>query len=833
MARLHHIPTDPEDLRYRPKVFFACHPEDHVVYFDEVVKQLQAFSHCAVYFYSPEDMVGQDAHFYEELDAMNLFVIPVTAKLLCQPNWAMDVLFPYAQRFPKPVLPLMMERGLEAEYEKKFGNLQFLDKCNEDPTVLPYEEKLKRYLQSKLVSDEQVKKIQSAFDAYVFLSYRKKDRKYAQQLMRLLHRDPVCRDIAIWYDEFLTPGENFNSTILEALQRSKLFALVVTPNVLEKPNYVLDPEYKCASEFGKPVLPAQMLQTDTAALRECCPNIPDAIDPADESAMTRTILEAMRGIALRENDKDPLHNFFIGLAYLNGIDVEIDHDRAVQLISGAAETGLTEAMEKLVDMYETGDGVPRDYRAAIQWREKLVEKARLQYEQTGNCNTYRDYLRKLGDAKKDMMDYAGAEEAYLSVLKLAEESAWAGDIYIQSAYKDLVSLYRADPTKGNLQKAKPLATKLMEMELQYSRENPRCYFYDLYESYRTLGHLAMEEKDLESAKTWYLKCAEILEEEGVTGPQKGKGYVSMLYNNLGDIYIEQMNLAEARTWYTKSLQYAEAMLPMHSDYKAYLRHVYNRMSILCEQEALFADDAVQKEKYAEAKDWAQKNIVIVEEVVRTEKLGDLEELFLAYFNMVGVCRENQCMVEAEMWCKKAHEIAHTMMESGSAHAKLHMFRICAENASIWMARGYDISARGCYLEALQYEEEILQEGMIDEKRALYAVYMHMGDISKDYFSKKDATNWYQKQLKIAEELAQTGLSRDVERLAIAYYVLAQCRRSKKLMKKMLVILQKLAAENPQEQRFKGMIRETEEEIDNMRIIKRILRPFRRKKDKNG
>ena len=50
--------------------------------------------------------------------------------------------------------------------------------------------------------------------------------------MRLIHKNEFCRDIAIWYDEFLTPGENFNDAIKEALQKSGLFVLTVTPNLV-------------------------------------------------------------------------------------------------------------------------------------------------------------------------------------------------------------------------------------------------------------------------------------------------------------------------------------------------------------------------------------------------------------------------------------------------------------------------------------------------------------------------------------------------------------------------------------------------------------------------
>ena len=52
-----------------------------------------------------------------------------------------------------------------------------------------------------------------AFAAKIFLSYRKKDRALARELMRTIHQDPLLRDVAIWYDEFLTLGEDFNAEI--------------------------------------------------------------------------------------------------------------------------------------------------------------------------------------------------------------------------------------------------------------------------------------------------------------------------------------------------------------------------------------------------------------------------------------------------------------------------------------------------------------------------------------------------------------------------------------------------------------------------------------------
>ena len=103
----------------------------------------------------------------------------------------------------------------------KFGELQYLDPYAHDATAISYEEKLKKFLESVLISNEMAERIRKAFDAYIFLSYRKKDRKYANQLMRLIHSNPECRDIAIWFDEFLTPGESFKDSIDKILGRGK------------------------------------------------------------------------------------------------------------------------------------------------------------------------------------------------------------------------------------------------------------------------------------------------------------------------------------------------------------------------------------------------------------------------------------------------------------------------------------------------------------------------------------------------------------------------------------------------------------------------------------
>ncbi len=303
---------------------------------------------------------------------MQLVVMPVTTKLLTEPCRAMEVELPLAKEKHIPVLPLMMEQGLDDVFSKHFGDLQYLDPNDRDETKRKFDEVLARYIESVLVSDELAEEVRAAFDAYIFLSYRKKDRRKAQELMRLIHRSPLCRDIAIWYDEFLTPGEDFNDAIRKMLQKSDLFALVVTPNLLEKDNYVMTEEYPAAMKQKKPVLPVEMEETDLEQLDEHYKSLPPCVKGEASEEFSDALLEKIKVMAVDTNDTDPGHNFLIGLAYLAGIDVEVDAERGIELIIGAAKAGVLDAMELLIIMYETGMGVTRDYYEGVKWREEYV-----------------------------------------------------------------------------------------------------------------------------------------------------------------------------------------------------------------------------------------------------------------------------------------------------------------------------------------------------------------------------------------------------------------------------------------------------------------------------
>lgn len=363
----------------KPKVYLSCCDGDFKRYGEKIIGQLFAVCDCAVYFYSSGAKVTLDEDYRFNLEQMDLIVIPVSAELLYKSNRTMDFDVPYASECNIPILPLLQEDGLVELFNQRFGTMQFLCESAEDHTAIPYKEKLKTFLESVLTDDSLTKEIQDAFCARIFLSYRKKDRAYAQKLMSLVHQDEKLRDVAIWYDEFLIPGDDFNRNIDSELHRSDLFLMAVTPNVLEPDNYVMKTEYPEANKV-LPVLPAELVATDLETLRLCYPGICDPVDAYNDRQRSQLLQNLLQG-KLRQ-DATPRHKYLIGMAYFLGIDVEKNPEQGIGLLQEAAAEGVIAAAKKLANIYHLGDHVPRDYNAAKTWLTLMTDMA---YEKFGAC----------------------------------------------------------------------------------------------------------------------------------------------------------------------------------------------------------------------------------------------------------------------------------------------------------------------------------------------------------------------------------------------------------------------------------------------------------------
>ena len=222
-------PRTMSEPRGKPRVYFSCHPDDFEVAFPLISEDILRHANCCIWYDTePQDpaamTIEEQKEYYASLEEMQLLVLGVTSRFINSGSRARDVELKFAIEKHIPVLPIMLEQGLAREFNKKTNTaIQVVNRYSDDPTVIPYDEVLETYLKSVLIGDELAEKVRNAFDAYVFLSYRKKDREHAQRLMRIIHDNPGYQDIAIWYDEFLVPGEKYNEAIEDALRKSTLF----------------------------------------------------------------------------------------------------------------------------------------------------------------------------------------------------------------------------------------------------------------------------------------------------------------------------------------------------------------------------------------------------------------------------------------------------------------------------------------------------------------------------------------------------------------------------------------------------------------------------------
>lgn len=382
--------SNPKD---KQKLYVCCHPDDFEPLFHHVSKEIWDICDVAMCYDSQSDSKENEDMFFSDISQMRLAVVIVTRRFLTEPSYDRDVVLPFFSSRNIPILPIVREGGLTSLFSNVLGDLQYLDVNDGDDSALPYEVKLSRFLAAVLPDDDTIARIRAAFSAYVFLSYRKVDRKDARDLMRLIHENEACRDVAIWYDEFLTPGEDFNNEIAEAILKSKLFAMAVTPNILKNDNYIIRKEYPFAHEQNKNILPVELKPTDRDSLCRSFEAIPECVLCDDRDALTKALNGAMGPYA---KDKcDPMRDFLIGLAHLNGVDVEMDPKRAFARIGLAASRGLVEAQEKLVDMHWNGDGTPVNHTAALRIQDALINTYEKKHEESKNEGDSLTYARAL------------------------------------------------------------------------------------------------------------------------------------------------------------------------------------------------------------------------------------------------------------------------------------------------------------------------------------------------------------------------------------------------------------------------------------------------------
>lgn len=760
----------------KPKVYFACRPCDRHL-FDPIADEILSYVDAAIYI-APNEDFNHEEHL-QSLEKMNLFILPITSNLLQEDCYVTEVEVPYAIMNGIPILPLMQEEGLDRLFNEKCGDLQYLDKNARDRTAISYEEKLRGFLTATLVGDELAKKVRDAFDAYIFLSYRKKDRKYAKELMQLIHENDFCRDVAIWYDEFLTPGENFNDMIATALDKSAAFALAVTPNLVNEENYVMTVEYPNAHTAKKPIIPVELVKTDHEALEKAYEDIGEVIASDDSKRLSQALTDALDKTPLRHRDGDAEHSYLIGLAYLAGIDVEKNHDRALSLITSAAECELPEAMEKLVAMYQNGEGVKRDYEKAIFWQEKLVAFYQKLYDTTQtpqNAFRYLEAIQALAACHTVLGNFGGVSDVYTRMIREAERISKE-----LPAYAEWLTAYIA-LGYGNLGGAAELLGKL-EFALE-CHQNALIYAEKQMKinpmatplfalCHEKIGHVLQEMGKADEALEWYQKSIAMQEMKFTAEtPQEHLKNLAQTYNNLGDLFVKKGNHAAASECYYKAFEIRREFAGIYGTKEDKIAFTVdcNDLAQMAEKEGAL-DVAI---------DYYLKSLAILEDAIdETDSLANLSHLSATYSYIGDVFMRLSKQEEAEHYLQKAHALIHKLANGSDATEPRFNLAVSYQKlGNIAQAQGDLDRALAYYQKALAIAEALAeQHDTPDLLTTLSAYYGDIGTILEKQGDKEGTFAYSLKALAIAEAVfTRTQTADAAHALSVAYYNVADSAR---------------------------------------------------------
>lgn len=532
----------------KPKVYFSCHPDDFRKHKDEITNDLFLHNDCAVYYYEPNTSVPENTKEFD-LSHMRVFVFAVTKKFLTLPNTAFDNDLKYAIKNHIHIIPIVVEPVAEALLVEKFGSLQYLDKTKLTPES--YKDKLEFHTQKFTSGKKYTKKMEAALDGTIFLSYRKKDRSVARNVMRTIHRPDINRFLGIWYDEFLIPGEDFNDNIADCIKKSDIFVMVITPNIVENGNYVLSNEYPLAKKLNKIIIPIEAKKTDRSLLEKTFPGIPPCVGVRDFPKIAQLLKDALKDKPKKTRNLDDF--YYMGLAYIEGINVELDVKKGLELIKFAAKKHRLTALSALVDMYRFGDNVKQSFDEAIKWQTMLVEnQERITNKKNivQNRGYYYASLYTLAHMLNEQERYEEAEAITRKGISVAEQYSERDDYRLK--YKLYTLLVGIVDDCGKYDEAMKIYNSFIgELEAKEKRDSK--FNSQLCATYNTIMRIYERHNDLNGVRMMARKNREVVSRSNRELQSNVNTPYALTYLCEARTYVKENNYVAAESLYKKAL----------------------------------------------------------------------------------------------------------------------------------------------------------------------------------------------------------------------------------------------------------------------------------------
>ena len=334
-----------------------------------IVNDILSMANCAIY--SPE---GSEEIVVERFVAS---VLIVTENLIENKGSVFQIYHELSSKHV-PIIPIALQQEIISRFNKEYEKIHCILRNDKDSLEKYYKE-LKTLLNNIMQSDETILKIKEAFDCHVFLSYRKNSAEKAKKVISFLRQNRKLTEAAIWYDDYLIPGNNYEVQIEEEIKNCDCFVLAVTNDIISRSmceenekfqdNYVVRVEYPLALKYQKLIIPIIVDDNvEKELLAEKFDKIGELIRYGEKYKLEQKIE------AISKGKGDSYSQYLKGVAFCNGIFTETDLNKGLKLLKKAANNGQKDAVVKLAQMYYEGNRVPQNWREAAKYYKKLIDE---------------------------------------------------------------------------------------------------------------------------------------------------------------------------------------------------------------------------------------------------------------------------------------------------------------------------------------------------------------------------------------------------------------------------------------------------------------------------
>lgn len=758
----------------KPKIYLSgCHTKDRT-YFDSAVERLLDLYNAVIW--QRDDQITD--YNLEELGQMQVCIFLITEHFLKETDaiWIRE--WHYAMQHQFPILPIIIDEHVQEEFNKYLGNIQ----CYRyrDEFMNPDCDKLTELFDALLLNDQMRARILGTFDRSIFLSYRKKDISYVVSLMKAIHKCPGCWDVRIWYDAYLLPGRNFDDSIKNSLITSDMMALLVTPSLLELPNYVHDPEYRIACEQALPVIPIEMESTDLISLRENYQGILSPVKYNDTDQLDKLVLRYLPQNPLNHSKADESsyqemeHRYLVGLAYLYGIEVEVDHKHALKYMVMAAEGKIPEAYKQLVTMYRNGIGVGKNLLTAIEWQKKyiaLLEKKVKQHDDSepfieisDYSKRYREYIREiwnLGEYYAEGFMYEEALQCYQMIeteaTDLLQIDAGENTYHLLSVSYALcgdayMSMGLADEAKSSYSRY------LDNAQTTYKHFQTTTAKRDLSLAYHRLGDLCKENRNLDDAYSYYEKYAELVSVEDGSSDYQERRDLWLAYKNLAEIQRENGNEADALALFEKSYEIAHSLAVEQRTPNA-----YRDLSICLDRIGMIKSSMGD---ISGALDSFEQSLVIRRNLLEDTQTTDAAIALCASLDYCGDCASRQYRYDDALgyYVEALNIRKHIQSEFANMGLESNLATSLVKVGDIYLKMDQPIDAKNCYLEAFAIREHNYNKKHTHENRRNLAIAcQRMGNLLCRMEDSESALHYYERNMTLCKEILVYDISHQAKR----------------------------------------------------------------------